>query len=340
MSEAVVAPSNDSSPPATPDAATQIAAAFHEYNSSKNGLSSDEAKRRLAQYGPNALEDHTESKWHKLLSYFWGPLPFHHRSGRRHLGAATRLAGFCRRHRTLALQRRRRLLAGQQSGERARGAEERLGAPRPRPARRPMGSAGRRRSRSRRRSERRSGPDHPGRPILIDGKYLSCDQASLTGKSLPVAKKVGDKAFSGSIAKQGAMIGVVTATGSKTFFGRTAKLVGAAGAASHSQRAVTQVGDFLAAARLRSGNHPGRGPMLPAAGRRRRLELGRVRKDCAVCAGSADRVDSGRPSGGHVRHDGHRRSIRCRCRRRSCRAFRRSRNSPASTFFAATRPAR
>ncbi len=75
MSEAVVAPSNDSSPPATPDAATQIAAAFHEYNSSKNGFSG-EAKRRLAQYGPNALEDHTESKWHKLLSYFWGPLPF------------------------------------------------------------------------------------------------------------------------------------------------------------------------------------------------------------------------------------------------------------------------
>src|SRR5262245_23039770 len=41
------------------------------------------------------------------------------------------------------------------------------------------------------------------------------------------------------------MTGVVAATGGKTFFGRTAKLVGAAGAVSHSQRAVTQVGDFL-----------------------------------------------------------------------------------------------
>ena len=85
----------------------------------------------------------------------------------------------------------------------------------------------------------------PADLILIDGKYLSCDQASLTGESLPVAKKIGDEAYSGSIAKQGAMTGVVTATGSKTFFGRTAKLVGAAGAVSHSQRAVTQVGDFL-----------------------------------------------------------------------------------------------
>ena len=86
------------------------------------------------------------------------------------------------------------------------------------------------------------------------------------------------------------MTGFITVTGSKTFFGRTAKLVGAAGAASHSQRAVTQVGELFAAARPRSGDHPGRGPMLPAAGRRRRLELGRVRKDRAVCSGSADRV--------------------------------------------------
>ena len=53
------------------------------------------------------------------------------------------------------------------------------------------------------------------------------------------------RGLSGHIAKQGAMTGVVTATGSKTFFGRTAKLVGAAGAVSHSQRAVTQAGDFL-----------------------------------------------------------------------------------------------
>ena len=61
---------------ATGDPAAKIASAFHATNSSKNGLSAAEAKRRLAQYGRNALEDRTESKWHKLLSYFWGPLPF------------------------------------------------------------------------------------------------------------------------------------------------------------------------------------------------------------------------------------------------------------------------
>src|SRR5262249_58011848 len=85
----------------------------------------------------------------------------------------------------------------------------------------------------------------PAEFFVIAGKYLRCDKAALTGESLPVSKKVGDQAYSGSIAKQGSMTGLVTATGSNTFFGRTAKLVGSAGAVSHSQRAVTQVGDFL-----------------------------------------------------------------------------------------------
>src|SRR5208337_2569088 len=39
--------------------------------------------------------------------------------------------------------------------------------------------------------------------------------------------------------------GVVTAIGNATFFGRTAKLVASAGAKSHSQKAVVQIGDFL-----------------------------------------------------------------------------------------------
>jgi H+-transporting ATPase len=71
------------------------------------------------------------------------------------------------------------------------------------------------------------------------------DQAALTGESLPVSKKVGDGVYSGSIAKQGAMTGVATATGNSTFFGRTARLVATAGAKSHAERAVLRIGDFL-----------------------------------------------------------------------------------------------
>src|SRR5499433_1426135 len=80
---------------------------------------------------------------------------------------------------------------------------------------------------------------------LVGGDYASIDQAALTGESLPVAKKVGDEAYSGGIVKQGEMQGVVIATGANTFFGRTAKLVAGAGAISHAQRAMFEIGNFL-----------------------------------------------------------------------------------------------
>jgi H+-transporting ATPase len=80
---------------------------------------------------------------------------------------------------------------------------------------------------------------------LTKGDRASIDQAALTGESLPVAKKVGDEAYSGSLVKQGEMEGVVIATGGNTFCGRTAKLVAGAGSVSHAQRAMFQIGNFL-----------------------------------------------------------------------------------------------
>jgi H+-transporting ATPase len=230
---------------ATGDPASKIATAFRATNSSKNGLSSDEAIRRLTQYGPNALEDQTESKWHKLLSYFWGPLPF--------LIEAAAIISALRRDWPDFIVVTGLLLYNAAVGfwqdnkaANALAALKKGLAPRARVLRDNQwvtvdaaalvpGDV----------VSVTAGQIVPADLVLIDGKYLSCDQASLTGESLPVAKKIGDEAYSGSIAKQGAMTGVVTATGSKTFFGRTAKLVGSAGAVSHSQRAVTQVGDFL-----------------------------------------------------------------------------------------------
>jgi len=85
---------------------------------------------------------------------------------------------------------------------------------------------------------------------LIDGDYLRVDQSALTGESLPVDKAVGGVAYSGTVAKQGEMVAVVTTTGEHTFFGRTAKLVEAAGGESHFQKAVMRIGNFLIAVAL------------------------------------------------------------------------------------------
>src|SRR4029453_19259119 len=73
----------------------------------------------------------------------------------------------------------------------------------------------------------------------------SIDQSALTGESLPVSKKSGEDAYSGSIVKQGEMTALVTATGANTFFGRTAKLVAGAASVSHFQGAVMRIGNFL-----------------------------------------------------------------------------------------------
>ncbi|MBZ0199909.1 MAG: plasma-membrane proton-efflux P-type ATPase, partial [Ignavibacteriaceae bacterium] len=80
---------------------------------------------------------------------------------------------------------------------------------------------------------------------LFDGDYLSIDESALTGESLPVEKHRSDVAFSGSIVRQGEMNGLVVATGTNTFFGKTAKLVEEAKTISHFQRAVVKIGNYL-----------------------------------------------------------------------------------------------
>ena len=40
------------------------------------GFTSAEAQHRLEKYGLNEIKAHEESAWHKLLQYFWGPIPW------------------------------------------------------------------------------------------------------------------------------------------------------------------------------------------------------------------------------------------------------------------------
>jgi H+-transporting ATPase len=85
----------------------------------------------------------------------------------------------------------------------------------------------------------------PADARLLEGDPVEVDQSALTGESLPVSRKTGEDVYSGSILKRGDIDAVVTATGGKTFFGKTAKLVETAQTTSHFQKAVLKIGDYL-----------------------------------------------------------------------------------------------
>ncbi|HEX2842518.1 plasma-membrane proton-efflux P-type ATPase [Hyphomicrobium sp.] len=230
-----------------PHAAAASPASAPQPTAPKDGLASSEAAKRIAEFGPNTLEEKKKSDWDVLLGFFWGPIPWM-------IEAAALMAllvgdygdfliiaslllfnaglGFWEEHQASnalsalknALARKARVLRD--------GTWSEIDATRIVP-----GDVVR----------IRLGDIVPADCTLAQGSFLSVDQSSLTGESLPVSKKVGDLVYSGSIAKQGEMVAVVTATGSKTFFGRTAKLVSTAGSVSHFQSAVMKVGDFLIA---------------------------------------------------------------------------------------------
>jgi H+-transporting ATPase len=218
---------------------------FQELGSAETGLFSAEAAKRLETYGYNELSEHKVSPLVKFLGYFWGPIPWMIEVAAilslvvRHwadfviivvLLLFNAVVGFWQEHKAAnALEALKGQLALQ---ARAR----RDGAWRQIPARELVpGDVVR----------LRLGDIIPADAVLFDGDYLSVDQSALTGESLPVNKKVGETAYSGSVARQGEMMALVTATGAETYFGRTAQLVEGAGAVSHFQRAVLTIGDYL-----------------------------------------------------------------------------------------------
>lgn len=212
------------------------------------GLDAKAAGDRLAKYGPNALEEKRTSAWLLFLRFFWGPIPWMieaaavmaaivHDWGDFSIILAllifNALLGFFEEHQASnALQALKNALALKAKVLRD-GAWNEIDAKDIVP-----GDIVR----------IRLGDVVPADARIVSGDYLSVDQAALTGESLPVTKKPGDLLYSGSIAKQGEIQAVVTETGARTFFGRTASLVQSAGATSHFQAAVMRIGDFLIAA--------------------------------------------------------------------------------------------
>jgi H+-transporting ATPase len=85
----------------------------------------------------------------------------------------------------------------------------------------------------------------PADARLLDGDSIEVDQSALTGESLPVTAKPGGQVYSGSIIRQGEIDAMVYATGTNTYFGKTAQMVQSAHTVSHFQKAVMKIGDYL-----------------------------------------------------------------------------------------------
>jgi H+-transporting ATPase len=81
---------------------------------------------------------------------------------------------------------------------------------------------------------------------VIDGQ-IQVDQSQLTGESLPVERKPGEVVYAGSLVTRGEAIGLVEATGGKTYYGKTAELVRLAKAPARIDILITRVAKYLAA---------------------------------------------------------------------------------------------
>lgn len=85
--------------------------------------------------------------------------------------------------------------------------------------------------------------------ITADAKIINgnvhADQSALTGESMLISKKESDMLFSGSVIKNGECTAVVTSTGAKTFFGKTAQLVQTAKHKLHMEEVVASVVKIL-----------------------------------------------------------------------------------------------
>ena len=83
--------------------------------------------------------------------------------------------------------------------------------------------------------------------VTLTGGEILLDQSMLTGESVPIEAGAGVQTYAGALVRRGEAEAVVTATGVRTKFGRTAELVRTAHVASSQQKAVLRVVRNLAA---------------------------------------------------------------------------------------------
>jgi H+-transporting ATPase len=213
--------------------------------SSPGGLSQAEAVKRLAEDGPNEIEEHRTNPLLKFLTYFWGPIPWMIEAAVILSGAvghwpdffiilvlllANALVGFTE-------ERQAGNAVDALKAELAVNARVRRDGTWITPAARELvpGDVIR----------LRLGDIVPADARLLDGDPIEVDQSALTGESLPATCPPGSAVYSGSVIRRGEIGALVYATGTGTYFGKTAKLVQEADNVSHFQRAVLKIGTYL-----------------------------------------------------------------------------------------------
>ena len=213
--------------------------------SSPDGLTQAEAQKRLTQYGPNEIEEKKTNLFLKFLSYFWGPIPWM-------IEGAVILSGVVRHWPDffiiLILLCSNAVVAfweEHQAGNAIAALKAKLAVKAtvkrdgkwtdPKASELVPGDVIR----------LRLGAIVPADARLLAGDPVEVDQSALTGESLPVTCNPGGAVYSGSIVRQGEIDALVYATGTNTYFGKTAQLVEEAHNVSHFQRSVLKIGDYL-----------------------------------------------------------------------------------------------
>jgi H+-transporting ATPase len=201
------------------------------------GLTSSEARRRLEEFGPNAVAEDTRALACTLLAKFWAPVPWLLEAAivlqvwlGQYVEAAV-IGGLLAFNATLGVLQEGRANAA-------------LGALKQRLA--PTALVRRDGEWIRRPAEEVVPGDAirlalgalvPADAWIVSGAVM-VDQSMLTGESVPVDANLDDQVFAGSLVRRGQAVAEVTATGASTYFGRVAELVRVAHAASTEQGAI------------------------------------------------------------------------------------------------------
>ncbi len=209
------------------------------------GLTSAEARRRLAEFGRNTISEQVPPRWKIFLAKFWGPIPWMLEAAivlQIALGVyveASVIGGLLLFNATLGFLQEGR------AGKALAALKQRLA-----PTALVLRDGEWRRIAA---SELVPGDAIrlalgamvPADCTLVSGS-VTVDQSMLTGESLPVDTGPRSQVYAGSLVRRGQAVAEVTATGAKTNFGRTAELVRVAHAASTEQTAIFAVTRNLA----------------------------------------------------------------------------------------------